>query len=146
MRISTDDEVYNVPSVWLGPPEITFPWRARYVSYLIFGALFLPVFAVIKALFGLGFFSIAWSILITVVLTRILAKRIATERPLSAVALMSVHELTAPRQKTKTEGGAVATTSVTIRETHRPRRRSSPQSGPARGRAAATGAREVPRA
>ena len=31
--VRTDDEVYRVDSVWLGPPRATFPWRARYVSY-----------------------------------------------------------------------------------------------------------------
>ena len=31
--VRTDDEVYRVDAVWLGPPRATFPWRARYVSY-----------------------------------------------------------------------------------------------------------------
>ena len=31
--VRTDDEVYRVDSVWLGPPRATFPWRARYVAY-----------------------------------------------------------------------------------------------------------------
>ena len=33
MLVRTDDEVYRVDAVWLGPPRATFPWRARYVSY-----------------------------------------------------------------------------------------------------------------
>ena len=33
MLVRTDNEVYRVDSVWLGPPRATFPWRARYVSH-----------------------------------------------------------------------------------------------------------------
>ena len=33
MRVRTDDEVYRVDAVWLGPPKATFPWRARYVAW-----------------------------------------------------------------------------------------------------------------
>ena len=32
MLVRTDDEVYRIDSVWLGPPRATFPWRARYVK------------------------------------------------------------------------------------------------------------------
>jgi len=33
LRIRTDDEVYRVDAVWLGPPKATFPFRARYVAW-----------------------------------------------------------------------------------------------------------------
>ena len=33
MRVTPDDEVYRVNTVWLGPSGLTFPWTARYLAY-----------------------------------------------------------------------------------------------------------------
>ncbi len=33
MRLPVDDEIYRVDAVWLGPPQQTLPWRARYSAY-----------------------------------------------------------------------------------------------------------------
>ena len=67
------------------------------------------------------FWSIAWGIVITIVLTRFICGKISHERPLSAVAAMWLRELTAPREATAGSGGAVSATRVRVNTT-RPRK------------------------
>jgi len=67
------------------------------------------------------FWAIAWGLVITIVLTRIICAKISHERPLSAVSAMWLRELTAPREVTTGQGGAVSATRVRVNHT-RPRR------------------------
>lgn len=127
MRIRTDDEVYRVDAVWLGPPKATFPWRARYVAWGVGFGLFLLVLTVERQLgIPFGFFSTAWAFVITIALTKLITSRISHERPLGAVLAMWFRELTTPREKTTGEGGAVSASKVRIRaqrpRAHRARR------------------------
>lgn len=127
MRIGTDDDVYRVDAVWLGPPKATFPWRARYVAWGIGMVMFLVVLGVERQLgIGFGFFSTGWGLLITIMLTRIIGSRISHERPLSAVAAMWVRELTAPRKTTAVRAGAVSAGRIRV-ERDRPRPRQRPR-------------------
>lgn len=142
MRIRTDDEIYRVDAVWLGPPKATFPWRARYVAWGIGIAVFLLVLAVERRMnIGFSFFSTAWAVVITVALTRLIGSRISHERPLGAVMVMWLRELTAPRETATGRGGAASAARVRVRSqrprpksqrAERPRQRSSGSSG-ARG-------------
>lgn len=102
MRLPVDDEIYNVNAVWLGPPGKTLPWRARYVAY----AVGLVVFVLLQVLerrlgIGLGFFSLAYSVLATVGLTRLILGVVDHDRPLGSVLAGFVHEVGAPRENTK---------------------------------------------
>jgi hypothetical protein len=115
MRTDTDDEVYRVNAIWLGPPELTFPWRARYVAYALFMLAAMVLFALFKAWWGVGVFSVGWAILIALWLTRRLTRKIDPERPLTTVIQMAGRELVAPRQQTQTTGGATAANLVRIR-------------------------------
>ena len=122
MRIRTDDEVYRVDAVWLGPPKATFPWRVRYVAWGVGTIVFLLVLTVLRNLgIPLGW-AIAWGMVATVVLTRLICSRISHERPLGPVSAMWVRELTAPREETSGAGGAVSATRVRISH-ERPRRK-----------------------
>jgi hypothetical protein len=142
VRIRTDDEIYRVDAVWLGPPKATFPWRARYVAWGIGIAVFLLVLAVERRMnIGFSFFSTAWAVVITVALTRLIGSRISHERPLGAVMVMWLRELTAPRETATGRGGAASAARVRVRSqrprpksqrAERPRQRSSGSSG-ARG-------------
>ncbi len=138
MRIRTDDEVYRVDAVWLGPPKATFPWRARYVAWGVGTVVFLLVLAVERRMnIGFGFFSTAWGIVITVALTRIICSRISHERPLGAVMVMWLRELTAPRESTVNRGGAASAARVRVRGTRprpRPKGRQAKRPGAASGR------------
>ena len=125
MRIRTDDDVYRVDAVWLGPPKATFPWRARYVAWGVGTVMFLVTLGVERQLgIGFGFFSTGWGLLITIALTRLIGSRISHERPLTAVALMWLRELTAPRQRTAARGGAASAARVRVqRDRPRPAQR-----------------------
>ncbi|HEY0813476.1 MAG TPA: hypothetical protein VGE11_09340 [Pseudonocardia sp.] len=128
MYVRTDDEVYRIDSVWLGPPRATFPWRARYVSYGV--GLLVMIFAMFvqrRIGIGLDFFSVAWSLIITVLITRFIGKRIDYERPLGQVVALFRHELKGPRRRAAIGGGPVRSDHVAIR--------------PARSRTAATARR-----
>ncbi|MFC4004351.1 hypothetical protein ACFS2C_19615 [Prauserella oleivorans] len=121
MRIRTDDEVYRVDAVWLGPPKATFPWRARYVAWGVGVPLFLVVLGVERQLgIGFGFFSTAWAFVITIALTRLITSKISHERPLGAVFTMWLRELQTPREKTRAAGGAASASKIKVRA-ERPR-------------------------
>jgi hypothetical protein len=123
VRVRTDDEVYRVDAVWLGPPKATFPWRARYVAWGVGILTFFLALAVERwAGFSFGFFTVAWALIATVVLTRLICSRINHERPLGAVFTMWVRELTTPRERSAGGGGAASATRVRVRG-QRPRPR-----------------------
>ena len=108
MLVRTDDEVYRIDAVWLGPPRATFPWRARYVSYgLGLAVMILIMFVQRRIGIGLDFFSVAWALVLTVFVTRLLGKRIDYERPLGQVLELFRHEVRGPRARTAVGGGAV---------------------------------------
>ena len=121
MRIRTDDEVYRVDAVWLGPPKATMPWRVRYVAWGVGTVVFLLVMTVERRI-GVPFgWSIPWGMVITILITRLATSRITYERPLGAVMAMWVRELTAPREISAGTGGAVTASRVKI-NSQRPRR------------------------
>ncbi len=143
MRIRTDDEVYRVDAVWLGPPKATFPWRARYVAWGVGGLVLLLVLGAERQLgIGFGFFSTAWGLLITILLTRLICSRISHERPLTAVLAMWVHELITPRERSRGVGGAATAAQVQVR---RSRPRPDPDA-PGRRRSRKEGRGEAPAA
>lgn len=116
--VRTDDEVYRVDAVWLGPPRATFPWRARYVSYGV-GLLVMVAVMFVQRRVGIGldFFSVAWALVITVVATRFLGSRINDERPLGQVLRLFRQEITAPRRRTAVAGGIVRSGHVRVGST-----------------------------
>ncbi|WP_017973934.1 hypothetical protein [Actinopolyspora halophila] len=142
MQVRTDDEVYRVDAVWLGPPKATFPWRARYVAWGVGILVFLLVLAAERRMnIGFGFFSTGWALVITIALTRLICSRISHERPLSAVLVMWLRELTAPRRAASGRGGAASAAKLRVRA-QRPRPKQSKRS--ARKRPPSPGAQTQP--
>lgn len=135
MRIRTDDEVYRVDAVWLGPPKATFPWRARYVAWGVGTVVFLVVLTIFRQVGISLFWSIAWGLVCTIGLTMLICARISHERPLSAVVAMWLRELHAPREVVTGRGGAVSASAIRVR-TERPRREPNRRGRSARGRSA----------
>jgi hypothetical protein len=114
--VRTDDEVYRVDAVWLGPPRATFPWRARYVSYgLGLFVMVLVMFVQRRIGIGLDFFSVAWALILTILIIRFLGKRIDYERPLGQILTLFRHEVTGPRDRTAVRGGQVRAGNVHVR-------------------------------
>jgi hypothetical protein len=135
VRIRTDDEVYRVDAVWLGPPRATMPWRARYVAWGVGVVVFLLVLTVERRIGISLFWAIAWGLVATILITRIITSKISHERPLGAVTTMWVRELTAPREATTGRGGAVSATRVRVNSTlpkRKPRQRRQPRPQPRR--------------
>ncbi len=116
LLVRTDDEVYRVDAVWLGPPRATFPWRARYISYGI-GLLVMVAVMFVQRRIGieLSFFSVAWALVLTVVFTKFIGKRIHYDRPVEAVLKLFSHELTGPRRRSGRRGGPVRVGHVRVR-------------------------------
>jgi hypothetical protein len=75
---------------------------------------------------GLDFFSVAWALVITVLVTRLLGKRIDYERPLGQVVELFRHEVRGPRARTAVGGGAVRSGHVRV---SRSRARPKPKRG-----------------
>ncbi len=115
MLVRTDDEVYRIDAVWLGPPRATFPWRARYVSYGL-GLLVMIFIMFVQRRIGIGldFFSVAWALVLTVFITRLLGTRIDYERPLGQVVELFRHEVRGPRPRTVVAGGPVRSRHVRV--------------------------------
>lgn len=113
-EISSDDDLYRVNGVWLGPPSATMPFRARYVAWGVGIILLLATFALARIWFPFGFFTLAWSVVIAITLTRLICSKIEHDRPLSAVLTMFIREITTPRRKHGYISGAAATTRVRV--------------------------------
>lgn len=136
--VRTDDQVYRVDSVWLGPPRATFPWRARYVSYGLGLLIMISAMFVERRIgIGLDFFSLAWSLIVTVLITRFLGKRINYERPLGQIVALFRHELKGPRRRTVIGGGPVHSGRVVVRARQAARIRPGRRWKRAKGRARA---------
>lgn len=90
------------------------PWRARYVAWGVGVVVFLLVLTVERRLGISLFWSIAWGLVVTILLTRIICSKISHERPLGAVTAMWLRELNAPRETTTGRGGAVSATRVRV--------------------------------
>jgi len=101
MRVTPDDEVYRVNTVWLGPSGLTFPWTARYLAY----ATWLVVFLVILLVEAISPLRVhippIWEICITTLFTYGLMGFIDHEKPASAVWQTFRADLTSPRANTK---------------------------------------------
>jgi hypothetical protein len=71
---------------------------------------------------GLDFFSVAWALVLTVVVTRFIGQRIDYERPLGQVVGLFTHEVTGPRRRTAGTGGVVRSSHVRIGPAVKPRK------------------------
>lgn len=130
MHVRTDDDIYRVDSVWLGPPRATFPWRVRYVGYGVgLVVMILVMFVQRRVGIGLDFFSVAWALIVTVVVTRFVGSRINYERPLGQVLALFGHEVSGPRRRTAAVGGPVRSRHVRVRSGTAPHPAARKQAG-----------------
>jgi hypothetical protein len=109
MLAEPDDEIYRVNPVWLGPPNVTLPWRARYVAYGVWMAAFLAIFTVARLvlILPLTVWVVAWSLILTTTITRLICRRIDFEKPLGSVLAAFGSEVSGPRRRADREHGVV---------------------------------------
>src|SRR5690349_2764455 len=99
MRIRTDDELRRVDARWLGPPRVSFPWPAtRYVAYGVGFVVFLLVGWLFARFVEVSFWTMVYTLMITVGVTGWVCKRIDDERPLSTLPAVLWAELGTPCQ------------------------------------------------
>ncbi|MBB6380708.1 hypothetical protein BKA01_007984 [Pseudonocardia eucalypti] len=112
----TDDEIYRIDQVWLGPPRATFPWRATYASYLTGFVIFIVVLFVQRRV-GISFNVIptAWALVITVALTRLISRKVNYEKGVLHLFEHFWYEVTGPRQRTATRATGVRNGHVRVR-------------------------------
>lgn len=116
MEIFTDDEVYRVDSVWLGPPKATFPWRWRYVDYGVFLGLYPVLLIAVRHLWpGISGWVFVWPAVVAALLVKFVARKISPERRLGAVLVMLGHELRGPRASSARTGSAASASRVRVR-------------------------------
>jgi hypothetical protein len=124
MRVRTDDEIYRIDQVWLGPPSATFPWRATYASYLVGFLIFVMVLFVQRRI-GIQFniLPTAWALVITVALTRLISRKVNYEKGVVHLFQHFWYEVTGPRERTAHQGFRLRTNHVRIRPALSGRRR-----------------------
>jgi hypothetical protein len=79
---------------------------------------------------GLDFFSVAWALVLTVLITRFIGQRIDYERPLGQVVGLFRHEIRGPRRRTAATGGVIRSSHVRVGPavgSRKARRRGKPQ-------------------
>jgi hypothetical protein len=118
VRIRTDDDVYRVDAVWLGPPRATFPWRASYASYLLGFCIFLAVLFIQRRV-GISFniLPTAWALVITVFITRLVSRKTNYEKGVLHLFQHFWFELTGPRTRTDRSGGSLRNEHVRVHTT-----------------------------
>ncbi|GAA0617362.1 hypothetical protein [Streptomyces crystallinus] len=99
MQMHTDDEVYAVDNVFLGPPGTRLPWRARYQAYGV-GAFLTALLLGLEIQLGvLGIWPIAYGMLAVIFLTRQICRHITYEHGVLALLRTLWNEVRAPRQR-----------------------------------------------
>lgn len=97
MDMHTDDELYRVDDVYLGPRGRPLPFRVRYRAYWVGGALFGTVILGEIWTGTLGILPALYGLVATVYLTTQVMRHIDHDRPMRAMAAVAWHEVTAPR-------------------------------------------------
>ena len=115
MRVTPDDEVYRVNTVWLGPSGLTFPWTARYLAYTTW-LITLLVVLLVEAVTPLEV-SVPpiWEICLTTLFTYGVLGFVDHERPVRAVWQTFMVDLSTPRPGTSIEKARVQP-AVRVRE------------------------------
>jgi hypothetical protein len=137
VRVTPDDEVYRVNTVWLGPRGLTFPWTARYIAYavwLVAFGLILLVEAVTPINVGL---PPVWEISIATLFTYAVMGLVDHDRPVGSVWQTFMADISAPR-RTSSQTMVTSTRKVRIRhpQANRPRNGEARSGGDRRVRSA----------
>lgn len=98
MDLDTDDDIYTVDNVYLGPPGYTFPFKARYFAYGLWLGLVVLGLVIERITIGLHPWPVVYLLAGAVFLTRLIGSRVTHEVPVRSVLAMFLHELRTPRR------------------------------------------------
>lgn len=84
-RVSTDDPVFRIRQVWLGPTGWSFPFQARYLAWALWFVLFVGLWIGMALLGILGGIIPVWPMSLSVVLTYALMSTVDHEVTLRAL-------------------------------------------------------------
>jgi hypothetical protein len=115
VRVTPDDEVYRVNTVWLGPRGLTLPWTARYLAYstwlmTLLGVLFVEAVTPLTV-----HVPPIWELCITTLFTYGVMGFVDHERPFQAVWQTFRVDLMTPRPGARVEKARVEP-AVRVRE------------------------------
>lgn len=119
MRMHTDDEVYHVDTVFLGPPGTRLPWRARYQAYGVGTALTVIMLIVLNKTGLMGFWPITYGMLAVIFLTRKIMPHVTHDNSVKALVKTFWNEVRAPRSKAHKAVVAEMSVSGIRRRSHR---------------------------
>ncbi|MFI1831310.1 hypothetical protein ACH41E_33425 [Streptomyces sp. NPDC020412] len=97
MQMQSDDEVYQVDNVFLGPPGTRLPWRARYQAYGVGAVLTIVMLIVLNKTGLMGPWAIAWGLLAVIGLTRLIMPHVTHDNSVKALLQTFWNEVRAPR-------------------------------------------------
>lgn len=88
-RHATDDELYRIRMVWLGPPDVfTVPVAIRYSAYGVFTVVFLAFILVEKAFGVLGGWPVI-EVAASIGITHFIMRSVSHETPLDQAVWIS---------------------------------------------------------
>ena len=99
MEMPTDDEIYRVDDVFLGPPGIALPFRARYRSLGIGAAVALIVVLIELKLHAINVMGVIWALFFAYAAATVAGRYIDHERTIRSTLKALGHEVTAPRHR-----------------------------------------------
>lgn len=101
--VRTDDDVYNVNGIFLGPRGTTLPWAARYQAYGVFAVIF-PVVLLVDAIIGGLSVPPIWPLVLSVLGTYGVMGIVDHDRPVRTVLSSALADTRALRpQSSKPE-------------------------------------------
>ncbi|MFF4771093.1 hypothetical protein ACFY1V_31750 [Streptomyces sp. NPDC001255] len=112
--MTSDDELYRVHNVFLGPRGFTLPWRARYSAYGLCVSFALVALAVESRMGIRGLWPLLFTVAGAVAATMWAEDFITYECPVRAYPRILAHEVSAPRPRTP-KGRTVAMSAAAVR-------------------------------
>jgi hypothetical protein len=97
MQMHTDDDLYRVDEVFLGPARQTLPFRIRYRAYGIGAVVFALVIVAEIATGLIGVWAAIYGLIGSAYVTKRLMAYIDHERTIRNAVIILAHEVSAPR-------------------------------------------------
>jgi hypothetical protein len=116
VRLRTDDDVFRIRAIWLGPAGAPLPWHARYVAYGVWIAVFLGILAVKAIVPVLGVGVPVWEAVIATLVTYAVMGYVDSDRTVRSL-LQTVRAEVRASRPAKPTAHRVTTSRVRIQET-----------------------------